>query len=182
MNPKEKAAPGRTANTQIKDNNKIRYSKSPAVKMLEKMADQAARAKYPDTPPQWLAPRKYRDDTANGLTKCITDFLKLSGWQAERIANTGRPIDRTKTFTDVLGNRRTIGTTKWITGTGTNGTADLSATIAGRSVKVEVKIGRDRQSEAQRRYQMAVEQAGGIYVIARTFEDFYQWYLKTFEA
>lgn len=152
------------------------YKKSLAVKKLEQMATDAARAKYPNTPPQWLAPRKYRDDTANGLTKCIIDFLKLSGWQAERISNTGRPIDERKTFIDVTGCQRTIGRVKWIPGSGTNGTSDISATIAGRAVKIEVKIGSDRQSPAQREYQKAIEQAGGIYIIARSFEQFLDWY------
>ena len=56
------------------------------------------------------------------------------------------------------------------------GTADISATIGGRSVKIEVKVGRDRQSEAQRIYQQQVEAAGGIYYIATDFESFVKWY------
>lgn len=64
----------------------------------------------------------------------------------------------------------------------TVGTADISATIRGRSVKIEVKIGRDRQSEAQKRYQASIEAAGGIYYIARNIDDFMQWYNQTFGA
>lgn len=155
------------------------YRKSQSVKILESIATDEARRKFPEIPPDWLAPRKYRDDTANGLTKCIIDFLKFEGWQAERISNTGRPIDQRQTFTDVVGRTRTIGRTKWIPGTGTNGTADISATIAGRSVKIEIKIGFDRQSEAQKNYQQAIEQAGGMYLIARDFQQFYDWYNQT---
>ena len=51
------------------------YKKSQAVKQLEKMANIAARAKNPNIPPEWLAPRKYRDDSANNLTKCIIHFI-----------------------------------------------------------------------------------------------------------
>lgn len=182
MNPKIKAAPDRRPlKPDSKNSKKLPYRKTSAVKLLEVMANEAARAKYPTTPPEWLAPRKYRDDTANALTKCVIDFLKLSGHQAERISNTGRMIDRRQTFTDVLGNRRQVGSSKWIKGTGTNGTADISATIAGKSVKIEVKIGRDRQSQAQRRYQEEVESAGGVYVIAATFEGFYDWYNQNFK-
>ena len=90
-------------------------------------------------------------------------------------------LDNRKTFTDVVGNRRQIGTTKWIPGTGTNGTSDIASTVAGRSVKIEVKIGADRQSQAQQKYQKQVEAAGGVYVIARNFEDFYTWYIQTIE-
>lgn len=161
---------------------KTRYRKPPAVKLLEQMADEAARAKYPNTPPSWLAPRKFRDDTANGLTKCIIQWLRLNRHQAERISNTGRIKDTRKTFTDVMGNRRTVGRTTFFPGTGTNGTADISATVNGRSVKIEVKTGRDRQSEAQKIYQQEVERAGGLYVIAKDFTEFLTWYNQNFTA
>jgi hypothetical protein len=62
----------------------------------------------------------------------------------------------------------------------TPGSADIAATINGRSVKIEVKHGKDRQSEAQRRYQEAIERAGGLYVIATSFEQFYNWYIEMF--
>lgn len=150
------------------------------MKILEEMATQAARTKYPEIPPQWLAPRKYRDDSANGLTRCIIHFLTLSGHQAERINSQGRLVDHRKTFRDVTGRVRTIGSPKWAYGSGKRGTADISATIKGQSVKIEVKIGRDRQSEAQRTYQESIEAAGGIYIIARSFEDFFNWYTQAF--
>lgn len=164
-----------------KDSKSIRYRKSEAIKYLESIANEAARKRYPNTPPKYLAPRTFRDDTANGLTQCIIQFIRLKGGQAERISNTGRRIDTQITFCDVIGCQRTIGGTHWINGTGTNGTADISATIAGRSVKIEVKIGADRQSEVQKLYQQAIEKAGGIYVIASTFEQFLNWYNQNFE-
>ena len=179
----KKAAPsGNGSNSQTKGTKKNPYRKPEAVKMLEAIANDEARKRNPNTPPEWLAPRKYRDDNANGLTKCIIDFLKFHGHQAERINNTGRMLDNRKTFTDVVGNRRQIGATKWIPGTGTKGTADIAATVAGRSVKIEVKIGADRQSQAQQEYQKQVEAAGGIYIIARNFEGFYDWYIQTISA
>ena len=159
-----------------KGNKKAHYRKSEAVKYLESIANEAARKRYPNTPPKYLAPRTYRDDTANGLTQCVIDYIRLNGGQSERISNTGRRIDTKTTFCDVVGCQRTIGGTQWINGSGTNGTADISATIAGRSVKIEVKIGRDRMSEAQKLYQKSIEQAGGIYVIASSFEGFLTWF------
>lgn len=53
-------------------------------------------------------------------------------------------------------------------------------TANGKAVKIEIKIGRDRQSEAQKRYQEQIERAGGLYVIATSFEQFYGWYQETF--
>ena len=61
------------------------------------------------------------------------------------------------------------------------GTADISCTIQGKSVKIEVKVGRDRQSEAQCKYQAQVEASGGVYYIAKDFESFYQWFNEMFE-
>jgi hypothetical protein len=115
---------------------------------------------------------QYTDKTANGLTRCIIDYIKLTGGQAERISVTGRRIDKRKQFTDVIGNRREIGKVQWIKSNMKKGSADISATIQGRSVKIEVKIGSDRQNQAQKDYQAEVERAGGIYMIARSFDDF----------
>jgi len=39
-----------------------------------------------------------------------------------------------------------------------------------------VKIGRDRQSEEQIEVMERVRAAGGEYFIARTFEEFHQWF------
>lgn len=185
----KKAAPSGTATRDIdknyhrnKDNKNIRYIKSKAVKALEQLADQAAREKYPMIKPEWLAPRKYRDDSANALTKCVIDFLRLKGWQAERISNTGRPVDGRKSFVDVMGNTRSIGRMTWIKGTGTKGTADISATVAGKSLKIEIKYGSDRQSPAQKQYQADVEKSGGIYLIVRDFAGFYEWYQQNIPA
>lgn len=163
---------------------KTRYRKPPAVKLLERMADEAARAKYPDTPPSWLAPRRYRDDNTSGLTRCAIHFLRFKGHHCERTGNTGRPIDQRRTFTDVVGRTRTVGSLKWIPGAGTNGTSDLKAIIDGRFVAIEIKCRatNDRLSPAQKAYQMAVQEAGGLYVIARDFTQFMEWYHENFTA
>lgn len=179
----KKAAPhGNGIKSQYKSTEKIRYCKSQAVKYLEQLANDAAQKKYPNTPSDWLAHRTFRDTTANGLTKCIITFLTLQGHQAERINSTGRIVDNRKTFTDVIGRNRIVGRYEWVYGTGTRGTADISATIAGLSIKIEVKTGSDRQSQAQIEYQQAIERAGGIYVIARSFEQFWDWYNLNFSA
>ena len=83
--------------------------------------------------------------------------------------------------TDVLGRSRVIGSVEWRPSGTTKGSADISAIIRGQSVKIEVKIGHDRQSDAQRDYQASVEQAGGMYYIARNFTDFIAWYQRTFK-
>jgi hypothetical protein len=127
--------------------------------------------------PDYVAKKKYLDKTANALTYAIISWINLNGYQAERISTTGRYVDNSKIVTDVLGNRKKIGSGKYIKGTGTNGSADISATIKGKSIKIEVKIGKDKQSEAQIKYQQMIEKAGGIYFIAKNFDEFYGFYI-----
>lgn len=151
-------------------------SHSDPIQHLKRLALDMNRQKYPTFPDHLRPTPKYSDKTANGLTKCIIDFLNFSGHQAERISSTGRFIDNRQTYTDVIGITRTIGSGKWIPGSTAKGTADISATVQGRSVKIEVKIGKDRQSPDQVAYQQKIEKAGGVYIICKNFNDLYTWY------
>lgn len=146
--------------------------------ILRKMIFEDNKKRYPEMPEGWIPDVPIKTSGANNVTKAVIKFLKLSGHQAERINTMGRRIDQTQTYTDVLGYKRQIGSVKWIKGTGTKGSADISATIDGRSVKIEVKWGKDRQSAEQKEYQRQVEKAGGIYIIVHTFDEFYEWYQK----
>jgi hypothetical protein len=143
---------------------------------LKQLKQQAMLEAYPNVPKYALSAPKYEDKTANGLTKCIIEFLQLSNHQAERINTMGRPIDNRKQVTDVIGRTKTIGSMTWGKSTATKGSADISATIQGRSVKIEVKIGADRQSQDQKIYQDNIEKSGGQYWIAKNFDDFIKKY------
>jgi hypothetical protein len=131
---------------------------------------------YPNVPEYAIPQPKYSDKSANGLTKCVIEWLQLNGWQAERINTMGRPIDNRKQVTDVIGRTKTVGSLTWGKSTATKGSADISATIMGRSVKLEVKYGKDRQSPEQKRYQEMIERSGGVYIIVRDFDTFHEWY------
>lgn len=126
-------------------------------------------------PKDYVPKTKFSDKTANGLTKAVIAFLTLSGHQAERINTTGRYLDNSKIVTDCIGRQRVLGKGKWIPGTSTPGSADISSTIKGLSVKWEVKM-KDRQSQAQKEYQEAIEKAGGKYFIIHNFEEFINYY------
>jgi hypothetical protein len=126
---------------------------------LNQLATAAKTAKYATVPAKWIPASKYSDKTANALTNCIIDFLNISGHHAERISVIGREREG-----------------RFIPSTMQKGTADISATIAGRSVKIEVKIGADIQSEYQRIYQQQIQAAGGVYILAKSFEQFFYWY------
>lgn len=143
---------------------KQRYIKPHLVKMLENEAFRQKKEANPNFP--YPVKPKFRDDTSNGLTGCVIAWIELNGGQAERINSTGRQVN-------INGRQR------WIKGSGTTGTADISATILGKSVKIEIKCeatGDRYQSKEQKEYQKAIEQAGGVYVIARNFSRFHKWF------
>ena len=157
--------------------NKKRYSKPESIKILEGIAVDKLKERYQNNP--YLPKVSYTDANTNGLTKSVIDYVKFKNFHAERINSTGSIKDNRKTSIDVLGNSRTIGSVQWIKSTTQNGTADISATIKGRSVKIEIKCnatGDRYQSEAQIMYQKQIQQAGGVYIVVRNFTQFYDWF------
>jgi len=128
--------------------------------------------KYPSFPPHAIPSKTWSDNSANGLTKCVIDLINYEGYQAERISTQGTYVEGAKI--KVGENERQL-KGKYIPTQGTKGSADISATIRGRSVKIEIKQ-KDRQSEVQKQYQEAIERAGGIYIIVRNFDEFVEWF------
>ena len=96
---------------------------------------------------------------ANGLTQAIVKFLLWHGHRATRVSSSGRMIKG-----------------RYIPGTTRKGAADISATIKGRSVMFEIKIGADKPSEYQLREQELERKAGGQYYFIKTFEQFLNIY------
>jgi len=149
---------------------------TPEIKVLQDLKWQLDCSKT-NMPPAYVPKDKFSDKTANSLTKCIVTWININGGLAERISSTGRMIDNTKVVSNVLGQKYLIGSVGYIPGTTRNGTADVSATfksLSGKVIswKIEVKIGNDRQSEAQIKYQKDIEAAGGYYTIAKDFAGF----------
>ena len=138
---------------------------SEGLKALNSLALAKAKQRCPNVP--YLTVKAYKDTTTNELTRAVIDWINLNGYQAERINSTGRQI-------------KANGVEKWIKGSSTRGTADISSTLkGGRAVKIEIKCaatGDRYQSDDQRKYQASIEAAGGIYIVVRDFEQFYQWY------
>jgi hypothetical protein len=137
--------------------------------MLHEMKLQRYAITHPNYPQDYIPKTMYKDSTANGLTRAICDYINYNGYQAERINTMGTAREKKTTAGKVIG-------VTWTKGTSTAGSADISATIKGRSVKIEVKIGKDRQSDAQKRYQENIEKAGGIYIIAKDFDSFVEFF------
>ena len=160
---------------------KKRYVKPDSVKWLENKALEDLKKKYPSFP--YPPKPTYRDNTSNGLTKCVIDCIELLGYQAERINSTGIIIQKgTSSLKSVFGGSNSSNNTSWIKGSSKVGTADISAVIKGMAVKIEIKCkatGDNYQSETQIKYQKEIERAGGVYVVVRDFDSFIKW-LKVF--
>ena len=137
---------------------KARYIKSEAVRELERLAMDEARRMHPTCPA--LAPRTFRDDTANTLTKCITAYLRLKGAFVSRLNNTG--IFDTRLM-------------RYRPGTNRKGLPDVIATYKGKSLMIEVKARRDRMSLDQALIQFEQTASGGLYFIAHDFTSFKDW-------
>ena len=153
--------------------NKINKDKLKALEL------ESLRGKYPSMDARFIPLTDWKDTSANGLTKCIIFWINAMGGQAERISNQGQYREGKKIDVgtgEIAYKKQLPG--KWTPGQGTKGTADISATIRGRSVKIEVKYGRDVQSDAQKQYQEMIEKAGGVYEIFRDFDSFVLWYEK----
>ena len=136
-----------------------------AIALLKDAVKSRKQAQYPNVPEYAITIPKYESRTANGLSRCIIDFINSQdGCHAERISNEG------------VMRKDKNGAAFRATSSMQNGTADISATIHGRSVKIEIKIGNDIQSEAQKDYQRHIVNARGYYVIAKDFASFLDWF------
>jgi hypothetical protein len=101
---------------------------------------------------------KYPDvKKSGGLTLMICNYINWMGYRATRINTMGRNIGG-----------------KWIKGTTRRGTSDLSLTLKGKSVMVEIKIPPDKPSEHQLKEQAKERAAGGIYEFISTPEQFFE--------
>ena len=106
------------------------------------------------TPP---TPKRTRQtSTTNDLTKAIANYITLRGGYCMRINVAGFY-------------RQDIG---YIRSGSTVGVSDLIAVVNGRLVAIEIKTGKDTQSEAQKAVQAKIVAAKGVYLIARDFEQF----------
>lgn len=134
---------------------KARYIKPDSVKKLENDVLDQKKLKYPGQP--YLCKKSLRDDTANSLTACIQEWAKVNNCHSQRMNTTGQ-------YDYKLGRYRKSGSTK--------GVSDMLIIYKGYTINLEIKIGKDKQSKDQIKIQESIEQAGGIYMIVKSFDDF----------
>ena len=68
--------------------------KSDEIKQLEMSLFEETARFHPNFPKSYIPKPKREDTTANGLTRCIIDFITLHGGQAERIVVMGKPVEQ----------------------------------------------------------------------------------------
>ena len=118
--------------------------------------------------------------TSNGLTAAIVNYCTWTGQYANRINTVGRVIKQGKDTQTVFGTIKAK--TVMIKGSTKRGTPDLDTLLNGYPVKLEIKVGKDRQSEVQKEQEKIITNAGGYYYIVRTIEDFFVIYDKFINA
>ena len=138
---------------------------STALTTLCQLADFRKAERSPNFPAKYIPRSKYSDRDANGLTRCIVDYLNFSGHFATRLASTGTYRDDLKKF--VPSQQRA-------------GMPDVLAVVEGRALFVEVKVGRDALSQLQKQTITALEQAGAWVYVAHSFEGFVDWFTAHF--
>ncbi len=139
---------------------------------LKQLSIEENKRKYPEFPDSYRPVKKYDTKGANGLTRAVCDFLNFSGHFASRINNTGLWVK----------DRKKAGGGYYRPSTQTKGIADISANISkngiAHAVWIEIKIGKDRVSEAQNAFKEKVEKTGAQYWVVKTFDDFYDKYMQ----
>lgn len=143
---------------------KKNYCKPQAVKELELLKFEHD-YKNSNIPEYVKSKDKYRDDTANGLTKCIIAYLRLSGAFCTRLNSTGIYRADIKRF---------------VRNTQRKGLADVVGIHKGLMFQIEVKIGKDKMSKYQKQIKKDFKKAGGYYFIAKDFESFKDWFDNIF--
>jgi len=128
------------------------------LKELGKLADQLNAEKHPLLPPHALVKKRFKDTTANELTKTlIWDMYHVRGGVAYRI-NNGAVYDVKKKV--------------YRKGVQRKGIPDIIGIIDGRFFGIEVKIGADRQSADQKEIEREINDAGGVYFVAKSYDDY----------
>lgn len=125
--------------------------------------------------PEHARPIKvFKENSANELTKSVIAYLEFKGIQCFRQSSEGRMLPA-KQVKNVIGQIITVGTNTWIPRSKSGvGKADISATLPphGKRLEIEIKFGRDVQSDAQKEFQAQVESMGGIYLLVRDWSSF----------
>jgi hypothetical protein len=132
-----------------------------ALRELSDLQHSVKTQKYSNVPTYAMSRTKFEDKTTNGLTTCVLRWLQLNEHYCSRIQSQGQ-------YNQTLG--------RFIKSTVRRGIGDIMAVIAGRTIMIEIKTGRDKLSLDQIKTRQEVENSGGVYLEVRDFATFLKWY------
>ena len=111
-------------------------------------------------------PKKTKTSPTNQLTSDVINYIRLHDeCDAWRINSTG-------TYRDGIG---------FTQNKAIRGFADIIACLNGRCVAIEIKFGKDFQSEDQKAVQARFEASKGRYLIVKDLETFKAWFDSGFQ-
>jgi len=113
--------------------------------------------------------KKKKQSPANALTAAVIKYVELCCGCAARVNVMG-------IFDQSTGKYRTSGSTKGFEDVDVTYPLYIAGTKIGLKVAVEIKIGKDRQSDYQKEYERSVIEAGGHYWIIKDFDMFIALY------
>jgi hypothetical protein len=99
----------------------------------------------------------------NSLTNAVIQFLQLKGHFVSRIQSQGQYHPKRG---------------MWIKSKVRRGIGDIIACINGEFWMIEIKTGKDRQSEYQKEVEKDVKKSGGKYIIVSKFGEFLGYYMS----
>jgi hypothetical protein len=114
--------------------------------------------------------------SAAQLEKVIVKYLLALGHSASKVSTQGTWVKGKKGvgMASSLGKAESFDTGRYIPGGGRKGASDISSTIYGITVEIEVKFSKgDRLSKEQIAYGAEIQKAGGFFMVAKNFDDFY---------
>ena len=97
----------------------------------------------------------------NALTNSVINYILYNGHFASRIQSQGQ-------YSPTRG--------RWIKSKVRRGIGDIIACVNGKFWMIEIKTGKDRQSDFQKSVEQDVIKAGGVYLIVRTLGQFIGYY------
>lgn len=123
-------------------------------------------------------------NSANGLRRALCNFMEWEGHHLEPTNNMGRPIQKKIPKFNLLAGQVLYhhGPIEWQRGSGVIGSSDAKGHINHKShhyaipLYVEIKHGKDTQSDEQKEYEEKVNSSGGIYIIVTSISGFFLWY------
>ena len=121
------------------------------LKELGKLADQLNAEKHPLLPPHALVKKRFKDTTANDLTKTIIwDMYHVRAWHTE---STTAPCTTLKVYRK--GVRKGVPTS-----------SDVNGRFFGIEVKVEKTLMHEEKSDIE------IADTGSVYFIAKSYDDY----------